>query len=489
MKRILFPALCLLLTALVAFGAAAEPVLTNGTYTAYIGDSNYLYLEDETGAAKVMRAAISDLVSMNDTQLYCLTAEGKLYAVMLDGSSTSIVSASPTQADLDAVAAKARFTLQGNVLTVPDASGAPVTLSSAAVMAAANSTNVYYIESGAAGETSLYTVPLDPTAGLAAAKTLIGPGVASPISMTATDDALVIVAADHSLVMVNLAGNTITTFPATSQDTTLAICQGSKLIRYSLDDKNHYVTENVADSGLTVLGGASVLSAGVSAAGTTVSPSAAVTTAPAATPKPTQTTSAATATKKPTATATSASSDGSVRKGSSGSAVRKMQRRLSDLGYPVGTVDGSFGDNTLLAVNLFQDAIGYRERSYASASMLKKLYAKTAPVYDPYAPLKLDDSGTDVLIMQTALHDLGYDPGKLDGIFGKDTKTAVELFQFVAQLTVTGDADKDTLIKLYDLNAPRNPGNLPPVVVTNPPATKAPITPPPSPATGTNLNP
>ncbi len=68
--------------------------------------------------------------------------------------------------------------------------------------------------------------------------------------------------------------------------------------------------------------------------------------------------------------------------------MRKLQNRLSKLGYPVGKVDGVWGDDTQFAVNLFQSAIGYTEHRYASAAMQEKLYSKKAPVYDPYMPLK-----------------------------------------------------------------------------------------------------
>ncbi|MBQ7864768.1 MAG: peptidoglycan-binding protein, partial [Clostridia bacterium] len=159
---------------------------------------------------------------------------------------------------------------------------------------------------------------------------------------------------------------------------------------------------------------------------------------------------------KPTTKPAVEEDDGRISKGDTGSAVRKMQRRLLELGYPVGKVDGDFGENTLLAVNLFQCAIGYRNRTYASEAMLNKLYNKNAPAYDPYAPLKEGDEGADVEIMQTFLDELGYSVGEkgIDGKFGKDTKAAVGQFQLVAGLKVTGEADAETLKLLYDEENP-----------------------------------
>jgi peptidoglycan hydrolase-like protein with peptidoglycan-binding domain len=47
-----------------------------------------------------------------------------------------------------------------------------------------------------------------------------------------------------------------------------------------------------------------------------------------------------------------------VRRGSTGDAVRMLQQILSDYGYDPGTVDGSFGPNTEQAVKTFQNDFG-----------------------------------------------------------------------------------------------------------------------------------
>ena len=70
--------ICLLVLALLAFavGANAERYVTNGSYTAYIGENDYTYLEDPTGVTKVLQTATKELLSMTDTHLYCLTMDG-----------------------------------------------------------------------------------------------------------------------------------------------------------------------------------------------------------------------------------------------------------------------------------------------------------------------------------------------------------------------------------------------------------------------------
>ena len=82
--------ICLLVLALLAFavGANAERYVTNGSYTAYIGENDYTYLEDPTGVTKVLQTATKELLSMTDTHLYCLTMDGRLYDIDLAASTT-----------------------------------------------------------------------------------------------------------------------------------------------------------------------------------------------------------------------------------------------------------------------------------------------------------------------------------------------------------------------------------------------------------------
>ena len=56
--------------------------------------------------------------------------------------------------------------------------------------------------------------------------------------------------------------------------------------------------------------------------------------------------------------------------------------------------------------------------------------------------------GSDVYALQSALKERGYDPGQLDGIFGKKTERAVKRFQKAQGLTVDGIAGKRTFAAL-----------------------------------------
>ncbi len=49
---------------------------------------------------------------------------------------------------------------------------------------------------------------------------------------------------------------------------------------------------------------------------------------------------------------------------------------------------------------------------------------------------------------QRALRDLGYHPGPIDGMFGPQTRTALEKYQLAEKLRVTGQLDAETVERL-----------------------------------------
>jgi len=73
----------------------------------------------------------------------------------------------------------------------------------------------------------------------------------------------------------------------------------------------------------------------------------------------------------------------------------------------------------------------------------------------PYVVLSKGSEGAAVRQMQNRLAELGYLTGTVDGIFGNQTKTAIQLFQKNAGMTVTGIADADTQIALFSDDAPK----------------------------------
>ena len=463
-----------LVSLLMLSTAFAEPTITHLGYTAYLGSSNELYLQDPTGTVRVLRYPIADILSITDTVVYCRAQDGKLLSIALDGSQSLIIAEAPTDEQVDALTAKSNYTLTDGVLrsgtTIVDTSVlAFCDLADEQTTTAPD--ELLYLKQNTTNTAALMVR----TENVATARTLAILGITAPVlSMTANGENITIVASDHSVTVYNRVALTTTNYPATSELTEKASAIGSELFRYAPAESFGWNVE--ISAGLPAI--EVVTDRGnVSVATATPAPATA---RPTATVRPT-------ATPRPTATATAASEYTRLNYGSKGTAVRKLQNRLSKLGYPVGKVDGVWGDDTQFAVNLFQSAIGYTEHRYASAAMQEKLYSKKAPVYDPYMPLKEGKKGTPVKLMQKRLFDLGYfttnDVEKeVDGVYGKRTTEAIKLFQTVCgyeEKKITGVADADTLMLLFDEKAPVNPGNVPPtptspVVIITPTPTNVP---------------
>lgn len=177
----------------------------------------------------------------------------------------------------------------------------------------------------------------------------------------------------------------------------------------------------------------------------------------------------------------------SLKKGSTGSEVEKMQQRLYDLGYYTGAVDGEFGDSTEEAFKRFQEAAGLYVDGVAGSD-LEVLYADDAPAYkaeekeeeitsekedlaDTGAQADIQpaditteqalvslffsngDYSDDVAKIQNRLITLGYLDGAADGEYGTSTETAVMGFQSNNDLAVTGVVEQTTYDKLFSDSA------------------------------------
>lgn len=84
-----------LVSLLMLSTAFAEPTITHLGYTAYLGSSNELYLQDPTGTVRVLRYPIADILSITDTVVYCRAQDGKLLSIALDGSQSLIIAEAP----------------------------------------------------------------------------------------------------------------------------------------------------------------------------------------------------------------------------------------------------------------------------------------------------------------------------------------------------------------------------------------------------------
>lgn len=136
--------------------------------------------------------------------------------------------------------------------------------------------------------------------------------------------------------------------------------------------------------------------------------------------------------------------------GDSGNAVSDLQQRLSRLGYPC---DGNvFDRDTERAVRAFQRQRGLREdgivdRQSWSAIVEAGYHLGDRLLYRRRPMLR----GDDVAELQRRLSQLGFDPGRIDGIFGDETVDALTDFQRNAGLAVDGICGRRTLADLHRL--------------------------------------
>ncbi len=403
-KALLFLVLAALLALTAA--AAAGPVLTSENGTVWLGADNHLFFRDPAGVVKELPSAIGDLIGMDAENIYCLSMNGRLYAVRTDGSATVQVSAAPTQEELDALRAAPVFKLTDGklVLTLPGSAEQPV--AEGALAACANAKTLYYVVSEG-GRYLLKAVPFADTAAAQALTPATVAAAAEPSAMWAGEHSVAIMTADSRVLVYREPDRTLNTFSALSVPVDAAVAEDGKLFRYAR-----------TEAGLWQVQQADPLDVFVTAA-----PLMPVTPAPAivtATPAPTAT---------PRPTPTDPPQDNTVRKWDRGNRVKRIQQRLADLGYPVGRADGTYGDQTDIAVRLFQSSIGVGEHTYITERVQNRLFSSNAPVYDPYVTLSRGSRGIRVRLMQQALAALGYDPGNIDGVYGTRTVAAVAAYQ------------------------------------------------------------
>jgi peptidoglycan hydrolase-like protein with peptidoglycan-binding domain len=127
--------------------------------------------------------------------------------------------------------------------------------------------------------------------------------------------------------------------------------------------------------------------------------------------------------------------------GVQGPAVKKLQRMLARLGYPIKP-DGQFGPHTATMVRTLRADAGLDRSARVTKRFLNIL--KRAQRGGPgdrrwlgIRRLRVGAQGKDVRALQNALTKLGY-PAVTDGQFGPATRTSVRLFERAAGLRVDG---------------------------------------------------
>jgi len=163
-------------------------------------------------------------------------------------------------------------------------------------------------------------------------------------------------------------------------------------------------------------------------------------------------------------------------RGSKGTEVLNLQKRLRELGYLTSAADGDFGGATENAVRLFQSAVGYEQNGVASVGLQNLLFSQNAPVYIPvitaaptaiptvaptqipsapvYAQLEPGNTGDQVKQLQSRLKELGFFSGLIGGNYLTKTTNAVRLFQAAIGHEETGIATPGMQAILFSNSAP-----------------------------------
>ena len=129
--------------------------------------------------------------------------------------------------------------------------------------------------------------------------------------------------------------------------------------------------------------------------------------------------------------------------GSRGDAVSAVQKRLNELGYEAGSVDGSYGGRTRDAVAKFQQNNGLEATGVVDEETYELLFSLAAQANNASGA-----ADPDVARLQRLLSLLGYEVGEVNGSFNKATVAALTAYQEANGLRTGGQDIAPALRKL-----------------------------------------
>lgn len=137
--------------------------------------------------------------------------------------------------------------------------------------------------------------------------------------------------------------------------------------------------------------------------------------------------------------------------GDQGNAVRDIQDRLAALGFESSNGDrGAFDEPTRAAVIEFQKAKGLDADGIVGPDTWRSLYEAGYRLGDRLIFMRRPMlRGEDVAELQARLNSLGFDSGKVDGIFGPDTERAVIEFQANRNLAEDGKVGPEVVTEIH----------------------------------------
>ncbi len=126
-----------------------------------------------------------------------------------------------------------------------------------------------------------------------------------------------------------------------------------------------------------------------------------------------------------------------------------MQLRLVKLGHVIDDLEGHFGPSTARSIGRFQGLRGLRVTATVDRATWDSIVEASYRLGDRLLYLKSPMTrGDDVAELQARLGSIGFDPGRVDGIFGERTSAALKDFQENVDLPTDGICGKETITEL-----------------------------------------
>jgi N-acetylmuramoyl-L-alanine amidase len=143
-----------------------------------------------------------------------------------------------------------------------------------------------------------------------------------------------------------------------------------------------------------------------------------------------------------------------LRRGNTGPAVAEVQTALAGLGLlPDRPVEAVYDEATEQAVRLFQQRRGLSVDGIVGPETYRAINAAKFRLGDRLLSLSSGHPfvGDDVAALQDRLLELGFDAGRVDGVFGARTETALRSFQREYGMLADGSCGPATLRALRQL--------------------------------------
>jgi peptidoglycan hydrolase-like protein with peptidoglycan-binding domain len=129
--------------------------------------------------------------------------------------------------------------------------------------------------------------------------------------------------------------------------------------------------------------------------------------------------------------------------------VAQLQRLLNGAGFPAGRPDGVMGPSTMRAILAFQSRYGYPPTGIPGPREIEALRALAAAAAPPPSA-----AGPDIRGVQAALSARGYDPGAVDGQWGRRSQAALDAFRRAEGIARQGPPVAEDLAALTGVQAP-----------------------------------